>query len=391
MELAGNYVLNIKFGEEELTISPQMIKELTISQDIDRLLPTFKLVVSDPTKILADIIPYDKGSNKVRFEISRGVQPTEINQFDFTVKRRNTTSPEEEYSIEGVLDLPYLITDPICRAFTGKVRTNLVDIAEEIDCESSEIGASLEFEKTIIQADGWTTSKLLRYLQSHLLGKNGESGYKCFVKVVRGGSVLVFKSLEELYDAPTKYNFIVGGKNYKDCYPIMQYKVFDNSQMLADLGGSAQDFGYFNYETGIYIDSQVLLDDCPALSEFFLVDTDRGTQGQILANTGRTNEFHGSFGGQVKNNYYNRVSNWIQMWGTTWGMENISPGDIVQVVFSEALEQSKLFLYLHSGLWMVKRVVHSIGSSFLTNLLLARCGVDTDTQTSLQETVKRKR
>jgi len=55
----------------------------------------------------------------------------------------------------------------------------------------------------------------------------------------------------------------------------------------------------------------------------------------------------------------------------------------------EVLVRGQLFLYQHSGLWLVKRVVHLIGDSFQTRLLLTRCGIDTDILTSLIEAENR--
>jgi hypothetical protein len=392
VQVVGNYSLNIEFGGTVTTITPQMIRELTITLDIERLLPVFKLTLKDATKLLAEVAPYDKNTNSVRIEFARGADPTEFNTFDFDVKRRNTASPDEVYSIEGILSVPNVLTNYYSRSYTGSVKTNLETIiaAQDMGISSTQIGSSLDYEKTLLQPN-WTDAKFLRYLRQNIIGKDGEAGYYSFVKVERGERILVVKSLNELLATPVRYNFIVGHKEHQDYYPIGQYRIFDNSQLIMDLTGQASHYRYFDWDTGSYISSEIPISDCPALSEFFLVDSDNTDDSSLYIGTGRSNDFTSDFDGRVRNDFYRRTNSLVYMWASTWGLENISPGDLVQVVFSEALERGDLFLYQHTGLWMVKRVVHIIGTSYMTNLELTRCGIDTDISTTLLETTNRKR
>ena len=71
------------------------------------------------------------------------------------------------------------------------------------------------------------------------------------------------------------------------------------------------------------------------------------------------------------------------MWISTWGTENIAPGDIVKMVFSEAFASGDFYLYQHSGYWLVKRVVHSLTTTFMTNILLTRNGIDSSVANTL--------
>ena len=64
-------------------------------------------------------------------------------------------------------------------------------------------------------------------------------------------------------------------------------------------------------------------------------------------------------------------------------MEQVSPGDEVKVIFGESLVGENLFLYQHNGYWLVKRASHILSSSYMTNLLLTRNGIDTSLSTSL--------
>ncbi len=381
MLLVGGYYLNIKFGDVAVPISPQMLDELSITLDIDRLLPTFKLGIKDATGILGDIYPYDENLNKISVEISRGDDLSDLNTFKFSVKRRKPDS-DKKYQIEGILNVKDLLTSLKCRAFTGNIKSNIESIAvDDLDIQSTEVGASLDYEKTIIQPR-WTDAKLFSYLVDNIVGRNEESCYHCFIKNVRGKQTLVFKSLDEMLSAPVKYKLIVGPKPYEDFYPIVEYKIFDNSQLIVDFGAQTQQFGYFDYDNGVYVEDSIGVDECPSLASRTLVNKDNQND-SIFFNFGRNNAFTSNFYGKIKSNFYGRVNNFINMWAMTWGLENISPGDVVKVVFGESLVRGKLFLYQHSGLWLVKRVVHTIGSTYMTNLLLTRNGIETDIDTTL--------
>lgn len=389
MQVVGNYILNIEIGGTQVTVAPQMIRELTITQDIERLLPTFKMVLKDGTKILSDVLPYDNSSNSIRIEITRSADSTDINTFEFAVKRRNTASPDDVYSVEGVLSVPAALTQYYNRAFSGNIKQNLEQIAQGELEVSPEIGASLNYEKTILQPN-WTNATFLRYLRNNIQGRGGEAGYFTFVKVVDGEQILVVKSLDELLSTPVGYKFLIGSQPYQDFFPVSHYRVFDNSQLFADIAGQFEAYSYFNWDTGQYVERRVLITECPALPEFFLVDSDNENDSFLYTCTGRSNSFTDDFQGRVQNDFFRRVNSNVSLWVSTWGIEKISPGDIVQVVFSEALERNDLASYQHSGVWMVKRVVHIVGASFISNLELVRCGVDTDIATSLLETVNRK-
>lgn len=391
MEYSGNYTLNIDVGESHVVVPPQAIQELTITQDADRILPTFKLGVLDGTGLLADIMPYDKSTSRMAFEFSQGNTASDLNILHFAVKRRNALSPEGVFNVEGILDIPDIVTQRKSRVFSGQVKSSLELMAkDDFKISSTEVGSSLAYTKTLIQPN-WTDAKFLGYLRENLEGKNHESGYECFIRVTNGEPTFVFKSLDELLSAPVRYKLIVGHKEYKDYIPIGQYQVYDDSGLLGDLFSKNAYFGYFNYETGAWVEDSIPINELPALPEFYLVDSDKDTDAKLYTHTGRSNDFTADFKGRVRNDFYLRSSNYMHMWASTWGLENIAPGDIVEVLFAEALEKGQMFLYQHSGLWMVKRVVHIFGASFMTNLLLTRCGIDTDISTSLTAVTNRKR
>ena len=63
MQFVGGYKLTLTIGNTIVPIQPQMIQELTISQDIDQFLPTFKMIIREPTGLLGEIVPLDKDAN----------------------------------------------------------------------------------------------------------------------------------------------------------------------------------------------------------------------------------------------------------------------------------------------------------------------------------------
>lgn len=391
MLVVGNYSMGLRFGGIEVPISPQMIHSISVTLDVDRVLPTFKIALKDATGILGEIAPYDKTLNSIDLQFGRSDNPERFNTFKLAVKRRKPDS-DRNYTIEGVLDVPNLLTTVYKRALTGDVKTSIETLATvDMQMTKTEVGASLSYNKTFIQPR-WTDAKLLNYLSDNLIGRNGETGYHCFVKNVDGEQILVFKSLDEMLSSAVKFGFIVAPKPYKDLYPVVEYRVFDNSQLLVDLGAKTQDYGYFNYDTGAFVESTIDAVDCPALGERTLIDDDNSNNSVFITGLGRSNDFTIDFGGRISSNYYKRVNNFVNIWISTWGMENASPGDIVRLLFGEALARGQLFQYHLSGYWMISRVVHLLGSSYMTNLLLTRNGIDTNFSTSLikAENLKRK-
>lgn len=384
MELTGNYNLEIEIAGNQVPIVPHMIEELTICQDIDRLVPTFTFRVKDVTKILNLIVPYDKESNDIRITFSRANRYDERNIFNVSAKKRRVLS-DNSYEITGVLTTEGLFSPYRNRALPGILRDNLIDIVDEIpEIVNYEIGKSLNVNKTVLQPY-WTNAKLLRYLKQRIKGTGGELCYYVFIKNTEGMPTLVFKSINELFVSPIKYKFIVGAEPFEDYYPISEYRIFDYSQFRTFFSAQTSIYHYFDYDTGTYQCSNELdIANYPSLTEFHLVNKDDETEtcGTFL---GRKNDFSGDFQGRVGQTFYDSITKSIYMWISTWGIESIAPGDITQVLFAEAMNRGNLFVYQPSGFWMVKRVVHVLGSTFMTNLLLVRNGVDTDMNTTLLE------
>lgn len=391
MEVVGNYNLEIQIGNNLIPVIPQMIEELTISQDIDRLVPTFKLRVTDNTGTLGHIIPYDGESNSITLSFYRsGNSPDRRNIFVFDTKRRRFLS-DGSYEVEGILNVEGLFSPYRNRAVSGNLKSKLETIAsDELDLEEYEIGDSLSYTKTVLQPY-WDNGRFFRYLKERIEGKGGETCYYCFIKNIRGVPILVFKSIDEILLSDITYRFMVGATPFEGFYPVSEYRIFDNSPFRSFFCSRTADYRYFDFLRGQYVSSTSIdLEDCPSLSEYYLVDKEDDTNMSVCF-LGRSNDFTSNFSGRVGQKFHDALTNSIYMWISTWGIEDISPGDIVQVLFSESFSRGKSFVYQHSGFWMVKRVVHILGNSFLTNLLLVRCGVDTDVETSLTQATEFRR
>lgn len=390
MQAIGGYKLGLTIGGTYVPLQAGMVQELTITQDIDQLLPSFKMTLREPTGILGEIVPHDKDANNIALKITGSLGEEYSNEFNFLVKRRRSTF-EKQYSIEGVLNVTGLLDPPKGRALTGNVHTSISEIAiDELKIPNVEVGQSLQYSKTIIQPL-WTNAQLLRFLKNNLLGISGQSGYYCFIKNIRGLPIFIFKSLDELVEQSVAANFMIGHKQYEDFYPVVDYQVLDSSQLIAQFGAKSQCYCWFDYDTGIYKTNSIEYTEYPSLSEQFLIDDDNDIQGSALTNTGRSNDFHEDFEGKIRSGYYSALTGLVNMWISAWGNENLAPGDIVKVVFNEAFASGDFFLYQHSGYWLVKRVVHIMGSSFLTNVLLTRSGIDSSIENTLLMAERSKR
>jgi hypothetical protein len=382
MEITGNYNLEVKIGDTILDLNPYMIEELTICQDIDRLVPTFKCRVKDSTQLLGGIIPYDKNSNRMSIAFQRGSSLDRKNKFSFVVKRRKFVS-EGTYEVDGVLDIPNLFTPLQRRSLSGNLKSNIEELVlNELEIKNQDVGSSLDYVKTVLQLN-WPNSYLLYYLKNVVEGKSGETCYFCFIKNAKGKPTFVFKSLEELLLTEVTHKFIVGQNPFEDYYPVSEFHVFDNSQFRASFNSTAPNYRYFNYETGTYVTTNDLnINSTPSLSKQYLVDSD-DTSNMSVSYLGRNNDFTNNFSGRMGQSFYSEVNDSINMWISTWGIEDVYPGSVVKVLFAEALNKGNLFVYQHSGFWMVKKVVHIFGTSYMSNILLTRCGINTDIPTSL--------
>jgi hypothetical protein len=178
---------------------------------------------------------------------------------------------------------------------------------------------------------------------------------------------------------------------YEDQRPIFEYYIFDNYKLYGIFGAREQKYSYFDYATSQYISNTERAQNYTSLSDFFLIDKNDTTDSNEINDTGRSNDFTSDFKGKIKNDYGNRLVSLAKMWITTQGLPNAVPGQIVQLFFPHGVAGDNLYSYQYSGYWLVERVVHNLGDTFLTKLLLTRHGLDTDKSTSLIPATLKKR
>jgi hypothetical protein len=394
IELKGNYLLKCDFGGVNVNINSQNIIEFTILQDINKFLPEIRVQFADPQGIMTHLIPYDKGMAKMTVQINKSIKGVEstYNDFDFAVFRRQPEGqfgPSAHYDIRGLMDMEPLFAPNYSRAWNQSIKTTVQAIATELGCNNAEISAGLDYAKLIIQPS-CTTIELLEMLKRILIGSSGEGAFHIFVKRQNGRSTLVCKSMEDLFRANVKYKFIVNDVPVKDYFPIVDYEVMDNYKLFGIFGGKQQDYSYFDYYNSQFVQSNIDAQSFFSLTDYFLIDGDDIVQGDTIQETGSSNEFTRDFQNIVKANYYRRLNSLVKMWVMTWGLPNIAPGDVVQVLFAQGQVSGSLQSYQFSGYWLVERVVHMFSDTHRMRLLLTRNGVDTDRPTTLLKAKQKK-
>jgi len=395
------YYFSIVFNNEVLPVNQLEVVEATIVLDLNRFLPSFRLKIRDSNKILSQLIPFDKVLNNVEISINRDFSIDRASIFSFDVYRRFPSS-SDIYDFSGLFSVKEFFAPDKTRAFTSTAQSALEDIGIEIGADLTEVSRTLNYEKSIIQP-AWTNKKLISYLLNNLIGKEGSAGYRCFMKLKDLGvgkgkdSVFVFKGIDELSLNSIKYTIVNSPNPENDVttgttmFPMLEFRVFDNYKFLGATGLRKKEFGYFDYEDGEYkirniktVGNDFFDDDFLSLSQYFLIDeNDNEDENVSVLDTGRNNDFTANFEERPKNKLYRDINSLSKFWLTTWGLEDVYPGDVVELKFLRDVVLRKLPSYVYQGLWMVERVVHLCVPIFTTRLLLTRCGFNTEEKTSL--------
>lgn len=375
--LSDRYFLRVQFGDKtEALFDPSIIKEFTITEDMDRLVPIMKLRIQNPYGVLNFISPPDKRLNKITVQFATNIDAENYNEYKFTLFR--SFSDAEEYTVLGYTETNGLFTPQKARGFTGNISTNLQNIAkEEFNITEFDISPSLNYEKTLIQSH-WTNAKFLSHLRDNIVGKDGQICYYCFITNKEGKPTFVFKYLDEFLLTNVKHFFIYGDLNIQDAYPIYEYRIINNYKLLGSYGGRKKTYGYFNNTTGAYSNVEIENTNYPSLSQYLLIDGDDEHHDEEdigVPEVGRSNDFSANFEGKEGRKYYEQLNSTVQMWITTKGM-SISLGSIVKIYFPEGELAGNAVSHPYNGYWMVRRVMHIFGMEYMVRLLLSRAGID---------------
>lgn len=386
-----NYFLSCKFGDKVLPLEVPNLRELTIVQDMNKFLPEFRMKIVDATGQLTHLSPIDDSMGKVSIGFAQDSSADVQNYIDFDaymyLPEGRQSTPASTYDIEGLLSVSDLLTTDYSRGFNGSIQETIQLIADELAIDFTDISPSLSYKKNLIQPY-WNNIQFLKYLKERIIGSDGEWGFKSFIRVFQSRKTLVFKSMAEMMVSPVAYKFILCDRGYKDQLPIFNYNIFGNSKIYTSFAGKAQSYTYFNYDTEVIEDKKSYAEDYESLAQYFLIDSSENESSNYLNKLGRTNDFDKAttdeyFQGYVKNNYGNRLMDLVKLWITTQGIPNICPGQIVQVFFPYGQDSNQIASFQYSGYWLVERVVHNMGTHFLTKLLLTRNGIDTDLGSTL--------
>jgi hypothetical protein len=407
---AGNYKLHVFFRrepdvslEDPVILEPQNIRELSITMDINRYLPSFHMVVNDSAGVFSNYLPFDRiHLSRLQIEIGGYMKkkPEDITQFFFDVYRRKPTE-ELLYDMEGLLAINSFFSPSRIRGFTGMVSETIATLASEAGVNRMEISSSLNYKLNILQPN-WTNGELLFYLQDNLIGITGETGFFCFVKTVGLNNVLVFASLNDLLLALPKYKFILSPNpiraqltntsEMETFLPITDYRVIDNYKLLGVSGCKQQDYMYYDYYNSGFKKSSILArggsNPYISLTNHFLIDEeDVTTESKSIDSCGRSNDFTRDFKGLATNTLHKRITDLSKIWITTYGIDDIFPGDIVEIVRfpNLVIDVSHPGASIYTGYYLVERVVHVIGHNYVTRLLLTRNGINTILPTSLMK------
>jgi hypothetical protein len=388
-----DYALRFKFGDVEASIDPQAFREFTITQDINSFLPSFTIKTVDRQGLLTHIIPFDRRVSKmfVQFGKYEDIQNLDQhNYFEFIAYRKYPDS-DGMFKIQGLLNIDGLFYPKRTKGRSGTIQSILQDISQnELRIKNTDISPSLDVSYTITQGN-WSNAQLLSYLRDWTTGINQEGCYFCFVRVRRGKLEFVFRSLSDFIGLEPINTFAFFREKIEDVYPIYGYKMIDTFTSF-DIGGySTQPYAYFDYYQGKFVQEELSALDYYSLTEKFLIDTNRSSEDfSQMSDIGRNIEYDRTRVGHVKNRYYKSLTALSKMWITTGGMQNICPGDIIVVSFPGPSMEGKVMDFQYSGFWMVERIVHSFGSSYISKILLTRNGVDSTIQSTLLEASKKK-
>lgn len=374
----------------------RQIEEMTIIQDINKFLPSIKFKIQDGSKTLSALKPFDKNLSRMSVVLGRNMDIDGLITFDFDIYRR-TPQSNLIYDCEGLLQADRLFSSSKIRSFNGTIKSTLETIAEELGCPKGDvdISGSLNFEKNIVQPN-WNNAKLLNYLKMNVQDERGNGNFYCFIKCEGQKRRFVFKTMKEFIEGEVKYNFslsptsLLSGDNLnRKIYPILEYKTFDNNQLIGSNGCAGRNYSYFDYTNSKYIMSHIDTTEYLSLSQYFLIDGDDAINSNVGVHTcGRNNDFTSNFSGTVQSEYYRDLDSLSKLWITTTGLENITPGDVVGCNFYGDVELKDTFDHSYRGYWIVERAIHMLGSQFLTRLLLTRSGTECSKEPSLIRATK---
>jgi hypothetical protein len=381
--VAGNYSFRLMFGGRDVLLDPGSIISFTITNNLFKYLPYFRLKLRDSGNELSLYHTFDNNMGKVSIEIFRSseIESDEKeglrNLYNFQVMKRN---PKVNiYDIEGCLDISNFKSPNKIRGWSDSFKNVLTDICVNdfgLKSGNLDISPSLSLVKTFIQPS-ISNSEFLDYHIDNVIGSGSEGCYVCNFRCVNGDVRFLFKTIGELVQQKPKFLFSYTDTINESVYPFYTFDICDFGKLITTYAAKNKPLGYFDYITGQYLTQEVTLDEFPSLCDYHLVNEDETNNYVSINMAGRSNDFTPNYLGRLKKEYFNGIINLTKLKIFTMGLPNIAPGDTVEVVFIPQIPSKDLGRYQYSGRWLVEEVKHIIEHSFGTELLLTRNGYNT--------------
>lgn len=391
-----NYYLDIVFSGKRPQVFPD-IKQFNITSSVWAIAPTFRIKFGDPLGYYSHRVPLDNSFDKMRVAVSSTGDGQRAVIYDFDIYRRFPNS-DSLLDMSGVLSLKNTFEKKHTRSFSGTVYDTISTIASEMGIIGLDISPKLKYTKTLIQPY-CNNFEFLRFLRDNLSTEDNDSAFLCYIYCKGSTPTLSFRTLTEHLNQAPKYRFINSGNPHPDTtsgkiyYPILEYQVYDNYKLMYQTGLKKRNYGYFDYDSGKWVLKELLLkgnknqiDNIIPLSSYFSVNkTDDENIGEGIYNNGRSNSFTSTFTGNAKANYHKNLMDLNKIYISTWGFDDLVPGDIVELLFISDIKNFPSYQY--SGKWMIEEIDMSINEYIGQRLLLTRSGITTDSKsTSLEPT-----
>ena len=409
--ICGNYEIIASFGtnsKQPFNLDVNMIEELTIIQDINKFLPTIRMRIADPTGTLSYVAPFDSSTNTLTIKVSSPVDTAQnngqdnTNEFVFKIYRKapvQVTGGSGIYDVVGALAVNNFFAPSYVRSSTqGQTIRQFIGVMILDMLNGTDIGVSSDTTSTvsktldypgIVYQPNWTNAELIEDLKKRLRVDNGDSDFRIFISMLKGTAQVNVRTWNELCNQPIKAIFVIGenpivsGDNVINA--VISHMNYDNYMLMGATGIKQQDYNYFDYETSSFVDASVNLDDMTSITKYHLIDGNDSIESDS-AFYGRTHDFTEDFSERAISTLYSKATNLVKMWADTDGgnMHNLQPGSLVQVMFG-LNAGSRPEEYQHSGFWLIEKVIHMVGKTFFTRMLLTRTGLDTTNKTTLMK------
>jgi hypothetical protein len=384
------YQLRFQFGEQDVTITPASIKFFQIDLYLDRFLPTITCMLRDDSGFLTNLTPFDSRYNKMVVNFNNDTtnddDAIDISFKIFRRKPKSIVQMSNNVLFHGILDIQNMFNPEYQN---GWVNTNLDEIIESAldvtNFDETNIVTNVGSPQTVIQPHH-TTAQFMTFLADNTKSDDGSSGFLTFTDLPGFLKTRFnFVSLSSLLKQQSTFTFLNSPQTSSaNVYPIYDIKPMDNFDLISNMGVSQQSYGYFDYFTGKYIQRTIPLGsvDFKCLSEYFAYDSQDNIDGLSQSMVGVTNDFIKDYDAIARGNYYKKLNSLVKMWIVTSGNNQINPGSIITIIYPEVHDNVSIVSYQYSGDWLVERVRHNFGATYLTSLLLTRPGYDTDQSTT---------